>query len=550
MHAAPPGLPAALLAGLVLTLRAGAQTGSGRIAYSSLDGVFTVNPDGSGRTLFRAGAGQPMWSPDGSKIAYVDVTRSPGRLVVANADGTGEHTVTTGSIALGSWSPDGARLVYVRDGTKIETASAAGGDERQLVSDGTTKESPVWSPDGLRIAYVSIVEPQWELFVVGADGTGLTQLTHAPPDGGDYNADPAWSPDGSWIAFNREFPDQPQSISIVHPDGSDLHPVAYDGYFAGGQPAWSPDGTKIAFVSTRYGGIAKLEIGGEIFVVDADGSNEKRLTKLGPEVVQDIHPTWSPDGVRLLFRRSGRLATMNADGTCQSEIDDLWMPNGLSWQAVPGEPSLEPKSCHAISVAGGVQADDGLGPLSITATATNEGTEPLSGVELVVSFWDDIDLSASGACQVRVSEAHCPIGSLARGQSRQVSLEGFPRVIGADHRRLSKVSFAVVAAEPLLETYLEEDHFWYPAKRCSTKDPGSGLISGTPARDRVCGRRGADRIAPGPGRDWVYAGAGPDVIFATDGSRDWISCGPGRDTVKADRKDHVARDCERVRRVK
>ena len=60
---------------------------------------------------------------------------------------------------------------------------------------------------------------------------------------------------------------------------------------------------------------------------------------------------------------------------------------------------------------------------------------------------------------------------------------------------------------------------------------------------------GDDKIGLGSGRDVVRAGAGDDVIYAADGQRDIIICGPGKDKVKADRKDRVARDCERLVRV-
>jgi hypothetical protein len=45
----------------------------------------------------------------------------------------------------------------------------------------------------------------------------------------------------------------------------------------------------------------------------------------------------------------------------------------------------------------------------------------------------------------------------------------------------------------------------------------------------------------------MIAGPGSDVVRAKDGARDTITCGAGRDLVYADRADHIARDCERVR---
>jgi Ca2+-binding RTX toxin-like protein len=89
--------------------------------------------------------------------------------------------------------------------------------------------------------------------------------------------------------------------------------------------------------------------------------------------------------------------------------------------------------------------------------------------------------------------------------------------------------------------------------------PGSDKIVGGIGEDRLHGGRQADKIVGGPGadgingglgRDLIMAGRGGDRIIANDGMRDRIICGPGFDSVKADRRDRVARDCERVLRVR
>lgn len=79
-------------------------------------------------------------------------------------------------------------------------------------------------------------------------------------------------------------------------------------------PSWSPDGTKIAFTSNRDGA-------GDIYVMDSDGSNVKRLTKTPG---QNSSPTWSPDGSKIVFD-SGRdgnreIYIMNTDGSDQTRL--------------------------------------------------------------------------------------------------------------------------------------------------------------------------------------------------------------------------------------
>ena len=97
---------------------------------------------------------------------------------------------------------------------------------------------------------------------------------------------------------------------------------------------------------------------------------------------------------------------------------------------------------------------------------------------------------------------------------------------------------------------------------------GVSLLRGTAHDDRICGRRGAERIegrrgadalvggggpdiiAGGLGRDRIEAGSGADLVLVRDGEPDRIVCGPGRDRVVADGLDVVARDCERVARIR
>ena len=89
-------------------------------------------------------------------------------------------------------------------------------------------------------------------------------------------------------------------------------------------PAWSPDATRIAFASQRSGSF-------DVYVMNADGTGTRRLTS---GKGNDSHPTWSPDGRRLVFDRDGDIFAMNADGTDVTRISDV--------TAAEGEPSWSP----------------------------------------------------------------------------------------------------------------------------------------------------------------------------------------------------------------
>src|SRR5688572_13502857 len=79
-------------------------------------------------------------------------------------------------------------------------------------------------------------------------------------------------------------------------------------------PSWSPDGRRLVFQSDRHGST-------ELYVIDADGNNERRLTFNGGD---DTHPSWSPDGQWIVFdsNRDGswNLYLMRPDGSGERRL--------------------------------------------------------------------------------------------------------------------------------------------------------------------------------------------------------------------------------------
>ena len=90
--------------------------------------------------------------------------------------------------------------------------------------------------------------------------------------------------------------------------------------------AFASRNPQIVFTTTRHGH-------DEIYVMDADGGNEKRLTN---NKVHDWGPAWSPDGRKIAFvsARDGikiQIYVMNHDGTNQERLTDGWHDNWPSW---------------------------------------------------------------------------------------------------------------------------------------------------------------------------------------------------------------------------
>ncbi len=159
------------------------------LAYTSyrggLSAIYTMKADGTGKqqltTAQPAFQGQPAYSPDGGRIAYVC---GNFELCVMNADGSGQGRLTTGR-----W-PETWEYV----------------------------DHPTWSPDGREIAFASNAEGKFHVYVINADGTGLHRL----PGTSRNDDDPAWSPDGTTIAFDRyrSWSGGSSAIYLMNPDGT------------------------------------------------------------------------------------------------------------------------------------------------------------------------------------------------------------------------------------------------------------------------------------------------------------------------------------------
>ena len=294
--------PIAALLGAASPAPAAFPGSNGKIAYVGYgpSGVYRMNPDGSNNELVKSGnLSNPVWSSDGSKIAYLD---SGTQIRITTADGTGSTLVCT----------------------CVDSQSRM-----------------TWSPDGTKFAFDKSVGGVRDIFVVNADGTGLTQLTHGVP-GELFSAAPDWSPDGTKIAFHRTGP----STWVMNADGSgavDLTGATRDYDFPG--PSWSPNGTKL--VIRRQGGI---------WTMNADGTNQTQLTVHGPGHAEDGSATWSPDGTLILFvgwiddAFNSGLVTMNPDGSGRTTIPGTQWFGQPDWQPIP--PSYpRPKGATPVSLS-------------------------------------------------------------------------------------------------------------------------------------------------------------------------------------------------------
>jgi Tol biopolymer transport system component len=154
-------------------------------------GRYLVRTDGSGARRLPYIPLTAVWSPDGRRIAFslgLPVGSAPvGRnheIYVMNADGSGSHRLTHNRAYDGqpAWSPDGRKIAFLSTRTiggnsEIYVMNADGSGKRNLTRHPAKDGRPSWSPDGRRIAFVSDRDGRLEAHVMNADGSGQRNLT-------------------------------------------------------------------------------------------------------------------------------------------------------------------------------------------------------------------------------------------------------------------------------------------------------------------------------------------------------------------------------------
>jgi dipeptidyl aminopeptidase/acylaminoacyl peptidase len=179
-------------------------------AHPEVSGIYVTDIHGGGLKRLTTRHFIPGdWSPDGRSILVFDNEAptseppAPGQLYVLKADGTGVRQLTPSDVQVQCcgtyrWSSDGRTIVFASQDGVLYTIAADGSAPTEIFTDdqGRYAISPTWSPDGSMILFAldptpnPFAHPQNEIYVIRADGTGLTQVIATS----DFKREISWLP--------------------------------------------------------------------------------------------------------------------------------------------------------------------------------------------------------------------------------------------------------------------------------------------------------------------------------------------------------------------
>jgi Tol biopolymer transport system component len=236
------------------------------------------------------------------------------------------------------------------------------------------------------IAFAGADDGDLEIYAMPAVADAApTQLTHNDV----LDTYPSWSPDGSRIVFQSNR-DGGSEIYVMDADGSDQVRLTNtdDGET---DSVFSPDGAQIAF--TRWHGVPAVP---EIWVMDSDGTDQHEVSTLPPSPGdpyplrgQSMEPAWSPDGSRIAFttRRTGNydIWVMAPDGSAQRPIFVDPLNDDVEPDWFPGGSRLVVRTTSSDSQLIVVNAEDGT---SQSLGAVSSAVKPVwspDGTQIVFS---------------------------------------------------------------------------------------------------------------------------------------------------------------------
>jgi hemolysin type calcium-binding protein/WD40 repeat protein len=480
------------------------------MSFQSLKGVLTSRP-------YRGAVKRNLVLV---ALGLVSVLVAAGQLARAAA-GPGTNDIQD---SLPGWNADGTRVAFDRTASGLQhivTMSSAGKDLFVASQAGVFRG---FVPGTAAPPFMLVQMGSTTILTVGGRFAGAAAQIHG--------VDATASPDGKRLAYLRD-----GTLYVARLDSVKLNtipiPVPAETPLATGVelpswdvtgPVWSPDGTRIVVADSS-----------SLLLVNTDGSGSRVLFR---GANQSVNPSWSPDGSTIAFERNDtphwQIWTVPVNGTQYDA--KAW----LSGQSNFRFPQFSPHSNTIAFISDKQHAKGGATPYQFALYV-----KPLDA-GVAHKLVDDVHpyspprWSPTAALIAVSAGQECRRWGIYVGRSdvgsrftRRSNACRFTGTTGADRIGGSQYFDIIngLAGDDTIRGL-----------------GGNDAIYGENGDDTIAGGSGNDFILGGPGNDTLYGGSGNDVLIGGNG-HDVIDCGPGIDTVEgAGPLDHIARNCEHVRR--
>jgi TolB protein len=229
----------------------------------------------------------PTWSPDNQAIAYTSYRPSGGMgtfqdIIVSHIRLGKRETPADGNPKkqnyLPIWSPDGSKIAFTtnRDGNpEIYVMNADGSNVRRMTNSPGIDVSPTWSPTGGQLAWVSDRTGTARIYIMNADGTGQRVLIN------EECFRPTWA-SGKFNEIAYAGKSGPGYDIKIYSFAEGTSRRITDGIGSNESPAFSPNGRHVAFTSTRNGKV-------QVYTIARDGNDLRQITREG----NNKYPNWS-----------------------------------------------------------------------------------------------------------------------------------------------------------------------------------------------------------------------------------------------------------------
>jgi Tol biopolymer transport system component len=265
-------------------------------------------------------AGETTW------IAYQTNRSGSEGVWLIHPDGSEDHQIATGgpTVLLPDWSPDGNRLAVASRGGDTEPIyeyDLATETFRQLFACKDPclgDDEPAYSPDGTKVAFIRALLPIVRSDAMGDDvpsdcslwigdvATGeVTQLTSNTDPPCDREYGPRWSPDGTQLVYWRDPYENGKptgtAVYVINADGSGERRLTDPEMFAG-EADWSPDGEWIVFATYP---LHEFDFSSPkpstLYRIHPDGTGMEQLTFSEADNRRATQPQYTPDGKWIIF---------------------------------------------------------------------------------------------------------------------------------------------------------------------------------------------------------------------------------------------------------